>query len=106
MGAMLATLKGAALYVSGAIVLALIGASTYLASQGVLSGSDWLVVGTAVLAGVGIVTGAHVTGAQVASALMTPPPATDRPSPPVGTPGGGVTSPVPAEPAPLVGGRG
>jgi hypothetical protein len=86
---MLTTLKGAALWVAGGLVLAIVGAATYLASQGILSGSDWLVIGTAVLASVGIVTTAHVTGQQVASALVTPPPAGASPPVPPGATGGG-----------------
>jgi hypothetical protein len=70
----LTTLSGAALWVAGLIVLAIVGAATYLASQGILSGSDWLVIGSAILASVGIVTTAHVTGQQVTAALQTPPP--------------------------------
>ena len=67
MGGMLATLKGGALYVAGAVVLALIGAVTFLAQNGNITGS--------VLTGVTGITTAHVTGQQVAGALNTPPPA-------------------------------
>lgn len=74
MGAMITTLKGATLYVVGGLVLAVVGAATYLASQSVLSGSDWLAVITPVLAGIVGVTSAHVAGQTAAAAFNTPPP--------------------------------
>ena len=71
---MLTTLKGSTLWAVVAIVLGVLGAATYLASQGILSGSDWLVLGTAVLASVGIVTGAHVASQAAITAINTPAP--------------------------------
>ena len=71
---MWSTLKGAALWVAGGITLAIIGAATYLASTGTLTGQDWLTIVVPVLTGVVGVTTAHVTGNQVASAINTLPP--------------------------------
>jgi hypothetical protein len=79
---MLSTLKGAALWVAGGIVLALIGAATYLASQGTLTGSDWLTIMVPILTGVVGVTSAHVAGQTAANAFNTPapnPPPAPRP---------------------------
>lgn len=92
---MLETLKGAALYVAGAIVLGIVGAGTYLASQSILTGSDWLVIATAVLAGTGIVTTAHTTSTGTVRALMTPPPGSATQVAPPAPPGvaGPVTTP-------------
>lgn len=81
MGTMITALKGGVLWAVVLIILAIIGAATYLASQGILSGSDWLVLGTAVLASVGIVTGAHVASQAAVNALQMPPP-TPVPPPP------------------------
>lgn len=81
---MLTTLKGPVLYVVGGLVLAVIGAATYLASQSVLTGSDWLAVITAVLAGVIGVTSAHVAGQTAAAAFNTSPP---QLQPPASAPG-------------------
>ena len=83
---MLTSLKGAALYVAGAIVLAAIGAATYLASRAVLTGSDWLVVVTSVLAGVVGVTSAHVAGQTAAAAINIPPPGPTSPPAPLTVP--------------------
>jgi hypothetical protein len=76
----LSSLKGSALAAVSAILLAVIGASTYLASQGTLSGSDWLVIITPILASVGIVTAAHVTGVAVNNANNPPPPPPSGPT--------------------------
>jgi heme A synthase len=86
---MLTTLRGSTLWAVTAIVLAVIGAATYLSSQGILSGSDWLVLGTAVLASVGIVTGAHVAAQTAITAVNTPTPGATLPPPaaPTATPG-------------------
>lgn len=90
------TLKGAALYVAGAITLAIIGAATYLASQGTLTGQDWLTITVPVLTGVVGVTTAHVAGTQVASAINTmPAPAAVPPSLPSPTPAPAPTQGVP-----------
>ena len=75
------TLKGAALWVAGGVVLAIIGAATYLAQAGILTGQDWLTIIVPVLTGVVGVTTAHVTGNQVASALNTMPPGTVQTAP-------------------------
>jgi hypothetical protein len=88
------TLKGSALYVAGATVLAIIGAATYLAQSGVLSGQDWLTIVVPVLTGVVGVTSAHVAGTQVASAINTVP---------AQAPGVSITPPVPPVPAPTQG---
>ena len=79
-GGVLTTLKGSALYVAGAIVLAIIGAATYLAASNTLTGSDWLTIVVPVLTWVVGVTTAHVTGQQVTAALVTPPPVTAVPT--------------------------
>jgi hypothetical protein len=65
---MFTTLKGSALWAAALMVTAIIGAATYLASQRILSGSDWLVVAGTVLAGIVGVSAAHVTGAAVNAA--------------------------------------
>jgi hypothetical protein len=77
----LTTLKGGALYVAGAVVLALIGAVTFLAQNGNITGADALVIYVSVLTGVTGITTAHVTGQQVAGALNTPPPVQAPPEP-------------------------
>lgn len=88
---MLETLKGGVLWAVVAIVLAVLGAATYLASQAILSGSDWLVLGTAVLASVGIVTGAHVASqAAIQAGVSTVPAPVPTPAPEAAQP------PVPA----------
>jgi hypothetical protein len=74
MGAMFTTLKGAALWVAGGIVLAVIGAATYLTSAGDLNGSDWLAIILPILTGVIGVTSAHVAGQTAAAAFNTPSP--------------------------------
>src|SRR5579862_5345049 len=86
---MLDTLKGGTLWAIVVVVLGVLGCATYLASQNILSGADWLVLGTAVLASAGIVTGAHVAGQTAAAAFNTP------------VPGPGVTLPPPAAPVPV-----
>lgn len=85
MGGMFTTLTGGALYVAGAIVLAVIGAATYLSSQGVLAGSDWLAIVSPILVGVVGVTSAHVAGQTVARAVNVPPPGSAPPPAPVAT---------------------
>jgi hypothetical protein len=90
------TLKGATLYVVGVIVLAIIGAATYLAQSGVLTGSDWLTITVPVLTGVVGVTASHVAGNQVASAINSVPAQVQStpsalPVPPVPAPTPGVT---------------
>ena len=88
------TLKGATLYVVGGIVLAIIGAATFLANQGTLTGQDWLTIVVPILTGVVGVTSAHVAGNQVASAINTTP-----------TPGAAVNPATltPPAPAPTMG---
>lgn len=90
---MLDTLKGNALLAAAVIVLAVIGAVTYLASQSILSGADTLTIITLVLTGVVGVTSAHVAGQTAAAAFNTPTPTptVPAPTPPAPTP----TSPVP-----------
>lgn len=92
-GVVLTTLKGGTLWAVVAIVLGVLGAATYLASQGIMSGGDVLTLFTAILAAVGIVTGAHVAGQTAAAAFNTPAPGPNV-SPP--TP----TALVPANPTP------
>lgn len=96
---MLETLKGSTLWAVVIIVLSVLGAATYLSSQGILTGSDWLVLGTAVLASVGIVTGAHIASQAAVSAIQTPAPQAATPPAVVGTPGAGVTNAQVANPA-------
>lgn len=86
---MLTTLKGGTLWAVVAVILAIVGSATYLASQNILSGGDVLTIFTTLLAAVGIVTGAHVAGQTAASAFNTPAPG--QVSPPDPTP-----APVPA----------
>jgi hypothetical protein len=81
----LTSLKGAALWVAGGIVLALIGAVTYLTQNGNIAGADALVIYVSVLTGVTGIT--HVTGQQVTAALNTPPPVPGPPASPVAAPG-------------------
>lgn len=81
MAGMFTMLKGSALYVAGGLVLAVVGAATYLASQSVLSGSDWLAVITPILAGIVGVTSAHVAGQTAATAFNTAPPQLPQPIP-------------------------
>jgi hypothetical protein len=94
MSKVLTSLKGAALWVAGGIVLALIGAVTYLTQNGNIAGSDALVIYVSILTGVTGITTAHVTGQQVTAALNTPPPGTV----PIAAPAGAAadTTPGPA----------
>lgn len=85
MGSMITTLKGATLYVVGGIVLAVVGTATYLASQSVLSGSDWLVVISSILAGTVGITSAHVAGQTAAAAFNTVPAQSQQAPPARGT---------------------
>ena len=93
---MVDSLKGPALYVVGAIILAVIGAVTFLAANGNVSGGDALTVYTGVLtvvAGVGggvvvghaVTTAANSSPAGVGSTAVVPPPtpAADPPAPTV-----------------------
>lgn len=83
---MLDTLKGPALYVAGAVIIAIVGAVTALAWNGNLSGSDALVVFTGILTavtGVGAVAAtSHAVNTATAQSqsgqaltTVTPPPA-------------------------------
>lgn len=81
---MLDTLKGNALWGAVLIVLTVIGAITYLASQSILNGADVLTVITLILTGVVGLTSAHVAGQTAAAAINTPPPVPQVP--PVPTP--------------------
>lgn len=78
---MFSQLKGGALWAVTAVVLAAIGAATYLASQSVLSGSDWLVIITPILTGTVGIASAHVAGNAVGNALNAPPPVAQPPPP-------------------------
>lgn len=89
MGAMLATLKGGVLWAVVAVILAVLGAVTYLASQSILSGSDVLTLVTLILTGVVGLTSAHVAGQTAAAAFNTPAPGPNVPPSPV-------TAPTPA----------
>lgn len=109
MSGMLTTLKGGVLWAVVIIVLAVLGAATYLSSQAILSGSDWLVLGTAVLASVGIVTGAHVASQAAVTALNTPapgqatvPPVTTAPAPAPSPYSAPVPASEPAMPGPAI----
>lgn len=77
---MLDTLKGPALWAAGIIVLAVVGAVTYLASQGTMSGSDVMSVVILILTGVVGITSAHVASQSAITAVQTPAP---LPPPPV-----------------------
>ena len=88
------TLKGPALYAATAILLALVGAVTFLVADGDLTGSDALIVFTPILTGVIGLGAAHVAGQTVAAAVNVPPPATVPPAASVGTPGAGPAAPV------------
>lgn len=93
---MLATLKGGALWAALTIVLAVVGATTYLASAGDITGTDALTVVTAVLVAVTGVTSAHVAGQTAASAFNTPAPGNGSAPLPSAAP-----APVPVTPAPV-----
>lgn len=47
------------------MTLAIVGAVTYLASQSIISGADTFTLFMAILTGLGVVGGAHVTNAVV-----------------------------------------
>jgi hypothetical protein len=82
---MLSALKGGPLWAALAVLLAVIGAVTYLAASGYVSGSDALTVIIAILTAVTGVTSAHVAGQTAAAAFNTPaptPPADPPPPPP------------------------
>lgn len=96
---MLTTLKGGTLWAVVVIVLGVLGCATYLSSQSILTGSDWLVLGTAVLASVGIVTGAHVASQAAVTALQAPPPGTSVSPVTPTAPGGGLPANSPDRPA-------
>ena len=94
---MLTTLKGGALWAALVIVLAVVGATTYLASSGDITGTDALTVVTAVLVAVTGVTSAHVAGQTAATAFNTPAPGNGSAPLPSATP-----APVPVTPASTV----
>lgn len=83
---MLSTLTGSALWAALVIILAAIGAVTYLASANDITGTDALTVITAVIVAVTGVTSAHVAGQTAAAAFNTPAPAPPPDSPPVVVP--------------------
>lgn len=94
---MLTTLKGGPLAAVTVVVLAVLGAVTYLASTGTLTGADVLVVISTLLAAVTGVTAAHVTGQVVASASQSLPPAQQPvPAPLPGPAAGNITPGVSA----------
>lgn len=73
---MLGSLTKTAIWPATLIVLAIIGAITYLGSQGVVSGSDIVTIVVLILTGVIGVTAAHVGGnTAVNAANQTAPPA-------------------------------
>lgn len=78
---MLTTLKGGTLWAALAIVLAVIGSVTYLASQSILTGADTLTVIVLILTGVVGVTSAHVAGQNAISAGVSTVPAPSPPEP-------------------------
>lgn len=104
MGAMLTTLKGGALWAALVIILAVIGATTYLASAGDITGTDALTIVTAVLVAVTGVTSAHVAGQTAASAFNTPAPGSGSAPLPSAAPAPGPAIPgqVAAAPAPAM----
>lgn len=71
---MLSALKGGSLWAALVILLAVIGAVTYLTSAGFVSGSDALTVIVVILTAVTGVTSAHVAGQTAAAAFNTPAP--------------------------------
>lgn len=71
---MLSALKGGTLWAALAIILAVIGAVTYLTANGNITGADALIVITAIVTAVTGVTSAHVAGQTAAAAFNTPPP--------------------------------
>lgn len=80
---MITTLKGGVLLVVGGLVLAVVGAVTYLASQGTVTGQEALTVYTVVLTGVVGVGTAHAAGQAAANAIAAPaaPPASSAAAP-------------------------
>lgn len=71
---MFAALKGSTLWAALVVILAIIGAVTYLAANGNITGADALIVITAIVTAVTGVTSAHVAGQTAAAAFNTPPP--------------------------------
>lgn len=100
MGVMLATLKGGALWAALVIILAAIGATTYLASSGDITGTDALTVITAVVVAVTGVTSAHVAGQTAAAAFNTPAPGNGSAPLPSAPPAPGPTTGPPVTPSP------
>jgi hypothetical protein len=91
---MLTALKGSALWATVVVVVAVLGAATYLAANGTLTGADWLIVAAPVLTGVAGAAGAHLTGVAVTNAVAatTAPPAPVAPNP-VTAPAGVILGP-------------
>jgi hypothetical protein len=83
---MLNALSGGALYVAGAMVLAIVGAVTYLASTGAVDGTLAVGIYTSVLTAVGAITGAHVAGQAVTAAATSSQPGVPAPPTPAAPP--------------------
>jgi hypothetical protein len=94
MVAMFTSLKGGPLWAALIVVLAAVGAVTYLASAGHISGADALIVITAVVTAVTGVASAHVAGNTAAAAFNTPAPAPGVSAPPVPAPATGPSEKV------------
>lgn len=86
-GGVIATLKGGTLWAVVAVILAILGSVTYLASSGDVTGTDALGVIGAVLVAVTGVTSAHVAGQTAAAAFNTPAPGPNVPPTPPPAPG-------------------
>lgn len=69
---MIGTLTKTAIWPATLIVLAVIGAVTYLGSQGVVSGSDIVTIMVLILTGVIGVTATHVAGNVAVNAASPP----------------------------------
>jgi hypothetical protein len=91
---MFSALKGSALWAATLVIVAIIGAATALAWNGTLTGSDWLIIASPILAGVVGITSAHVAAGATAAAINMPPPAAAVQSAQP-TPGGDSASPAP-----------
>lgn len=96
---MLSALKGGTLWAALAVILAAVGAVTALAWHGSISGSDALIVITAVVTAVTGVTSAHVAGQTAAAAFNAPPPVNGGTTP-LAQPGAGSSAAAPAMPQP------
>lgn len=91
---MLSGLTSKLLWPVAAVVVAVIGAVTYLAQNGTIPGSDVTTIFVLILGGLGITTGAHVAGNLVSSAVAPAPTPVPAPVPLPAVPGGATNSQV------------